>query len=336
MNKLYHLSLCLIFSLAVFVSGCGTNTQQTEDTDKNVSKKYTVVDDRGTETVFKKKPQRIVTFTAAMDEIVLGLIAPDRMVAVNEAFNDPKTSNIAELAKKIPNKIQRNPGVETVAALKPDCVFVQTWISLDSIEALRSLGIPVIVCKTARNIEDIRANISLIASALGEKERGDMLIQKLNTELENITAKIDKLPADKKGKSIAMISIMPGYGGAGSMFDELCKYTSTLNAKAEAGIKHGQSMTKEQLVAANPDYLFLPTYKDVTSNEEKYGKEYMNDPSLQTMTAVKEGHVVHPWARYIYNTSQNVVFGVQETARMIYGEDFAQPLNRHLSVAENK
>ena len=116
----------------------------------------------------------------------------------------------------------------------------------------------------------------------------------------------------------------------------MCDYAGAVNAKAAAGNKSGTVMTKEQLVAANPDYIFLPSYRIPSSNEETYGREYMSDPSLTQMTAVREGHIKHPWGHYVYNGSQNIVFGAQETAAMLYGDAFAQPTNRHLTAVEGE
>ena len=67
---------------------------------------------------------------------------------------------------------------------------------------------------------------------------------------------------------------------------------------------------------------------------EKYNKEFLDDPALQTLNAVKEKRFFYPREGYIYNSSQDIVFGVQEVARAAYGELFSQPENCHISVAE--
>ena len=96
----------------------------------------------------------------------------------------------------------------------------------------------------------------------------------------------------------------------------------------------GQEMTKEQLVAANPDYLFFPSYEDGATNEENYGRQYLEDPSLAQMTAVRERQIGHPWARYVYNLSQNIVYGIQETAWILYGDEFKQSRHEFLTAVE--
>ena len=319
----------LLAGLLLF-SGCGLAVGE-KTAEETVS--YEIRDASGVAVQFVHKPQRILTATTGTDEIVLGLVRPEKLVAVNENFGDSRHSNIAALTDKISVKIPRNPPVETVASLRPDVVFVQSWIPQENIAAMRDMGIPVVVCRTPQNLEDVRYDIRLIAAALGEKNRGERLVRLMDEKLKELTERIAKVPAEQKGKRIALISIMPSYGGKGCTFDDICRYTGSVNAKAAVGIHMGQSMTKEQLVDCNPDYLFLPTYNDASSHEDRHSQDYLNDPSLATLAAVRENHICHPRARYIYNVSQNIVFGIQEAAWLLYGDDFQQPQDCHLSVA---
>ena len=156
----------------------------------------------------------------------------------------------------------------------------------------------------------------------------------MEDKLAELQEKIALVPEEKKHKSIALISIMPNYGGAGSTFDELCRYTESINAKAAAGNHMGEEMTKEQLIAANPDYLFFPSHENAGSREEGFGKQYLEDPSLAQMTAIREKHIGHPWARYVYNISQDIVFGIQETAWILYGDEFRPSRQAFLTAVE--
>lgn len=316
--------------LALLMAGCTAVPAQHGASDTA----YEVVDARGDTVRFTKKPQRVMTFTSGADEIVLGLIPPERMIAVNEGFFEENRSNIFSLVQQVPNKIERNPAVESVAALKPDLVLVQTWIPIEKVYAMRDLGIPVVVCQTPKTIEEIRETIRLMATSLGEKDRGERLIAMMDRELAALRQRIAEVPAEKKGKTVAIVSIMPAYGGAGGLFDEVLHEAGALNAKGLVGNKNGQVMTKEQFVACNPDYIFLPKYYDSQSSEEVYGAEYLRDASVAGMKAIRENQVRYPWGRYIYNVSQNIVFAVQEAAWMMYGDEFSQPMNRHLSAAE--
>ena len=325
-----HIRVCAALTVifaALLIGGCINSSEQQAGG-------YQITDVEGTVVTFAHKPQRILTVSAGTDELMLGLVEPERMAAINESLADREHTNIPWVCDRIPTVIPRSPSVEQIAALHPDLVVVTPWMPRENIDAIRELNVPVVVCKSAATMEDIHANIRLFASAAGEPERGEKLIGKMEDKLAEICAKVAQVPEEKKHKSIALISIMVNYGGAGCTFDELCRCTDSINAKAAAGNRMGQEMTKEQLVAANPDYLFFPSYEDGATNEENYGRQYLDDPSLAQMTAVRERQIGHPWARYVYNLSQNIVYGIQETAWILYGDDFKQSRHEFLTAVE--
>ena len=294
---------------------------------------YTVTDIEGTAVDFPAPPKRIITLSMSTDEVMLGLVEPDRIAAVNGLLDDPVSSNVTGLVKEIPQRIG-NPSVEEIMALHPDLVVVPDWGDLTMVPSLREAGLKVIVCKGAKNLAEIRETIELLAAAAGVPERGERLLSMMDEKLAEIQAKVEKIPQEER-KTVVLISLMSGYGGLGSSFDEACRYAGVINGRAELGIRDFQVMTKEQLVQIDPDILFLPTYNDRGNYDvAAFRTEYLNDPSLQTMKAIRTKAFAEPFEGYIYNCSQDFVFGVQEIAYRVYGDAFKQPEDEHLSAVE--
>ena len=294
---------------------------------------YTVTDIEGTVVDFPSPPKRIVTLSMSTDETMLGLVEPQRMAAVNTLLDDPVSSNVTGLVKEIPQRIG-NPTVEEIMALQPDLIVVPDWGDLTMVPSLREVGLKVIVCKGASNLAEIRETIELLAAAAGVPERGQKLRAMMDAKLAEIQEKVAKIPQTER-KRVVLISLMSGYGGLGSSFDEACHYAGVINGRAELGIRDFQVMTKEQLVQIDPDILFLPTYNDHGKYDvEKFRREYLDDPSLQTMKAIRNEAFAEPFEGYIYNCSQDFVFGVQEIAYRVYGDDFKQGEDEHLSAVK--
>ena len=294
---------------------------------------YTVTDIEGTVVDFPSPPKRIVTLSMSTDETMLGLVEPQRMAAVNTLLDDPVSSNVTGLVKEIPQRIG-NPTVEEIMALQPDLVVVPDWGDLTMVPSLREVGLKVIVCKGASNLAEIRETIELLAAAAGVPERGQKLRAMMDAKLAEIQEKVAKIPQAER-KRVVLISLMSGYGGLGSSFDEACHYAGVINGRAKLGIRDFQVMTKEQLVQIDPDILFLPTYNDHGKYDvEKFRREYLDDPSLQTMKAIRNEAFAEPFEGYIYNCSQDFVFGVQEIAYRVYGDDFKQGEDEHLSAVK--
>ena len=323
-----RVALFILCALCVLLTACGApNVAQEQPV------AYTVTDIEGTEVDFPAPPRRIVTLSMSTDETMLGLVEPERMVAVNTLLDDPVSSNITELAKAIPQRIG-NPTVEEIMALQPDLVIVPDWGDLTMVPSLREAGLRVVVCKGARNLAEIRETITLLAAAAGEPERGARLQEMMDAKLAEIQEKVAKIPQNER-KRVVLISLMGGYGGLGSSFDEACRYAGVINGRAELGIRDFQVMTKEQLVQIDPDILFLPTYNDHGNYDvQAFRREYLDDPSLQTMKAIRNQAFAEPFEGYLYNCSQDFVFGVQEIAYRVYGDAFKQGEDEHLSAVK--
>lgn len=294
---------------------------------------YTVTDIEGTAVDFPAPPERIVTLSMSTDEVMLGVVEPERIAAVNGLLDDPVSSNVTGLVKAIPQRIG-NPTAEELMALHPDLVIVPDWGDLTIVPSLREVGLKVVVCKGARNLAEIRETITLLAAAAGVPERGEKLLSMMDEKLAGIQEKAAQIPQEER-KRVVLISLMAGYGGLGSSFDEACRYAGVVNGRAELGIRDFQVMTKEQLVQIDPDILFLPTYNDHGNYDvDKFRREYLGDPSLQTMKAIRSKSFAEPFEGYIYNCSQDFVFGVQEIAYCAYGDAFRQGRDEHLSAVE--
>lgn len=324
----YTIIAVLLISISI-ICGCASKK------DSNDTVKYQVTDARGTTVSFDKKPERILTLSFSTDNIVLGLVSTDKLVAINNIADDKTCSNIVPLANKVKRKI-KNPTAEEIFSMNPDLVIVPDWGRIEIVDNLRELGLKVVVVKGARNYSDIQETIEIIATALGEKEKGQKLISLMDNELMAITNKVKKIPANER-KNVVLVSVMTAYGGSGCSYDDACKYAGVINGISAAGLKNGQTLTKEMLVKIDPDVLLMPVYNNHGKfDTDEFVNSYLKDPSLQTIKAIKNKNIVFPRDGYIFNASQDFVFGIKEIARSAYGSEFDFPNNMHLSVSGEK
>ncbi|WP_297569611.1 ABC transporter substrate-binding protein [uncultured Anaerovibrio sp.] len=321
------LFILAIAVIMVLVSGC--SKQETVSAGE-----YDVTDCHGTVVHFKEKPSRIVTLTIGTDTIVLGLVKPDRMIACNRNLDDPNSSNVVELAKQIPNKV-RHPKLEELVALKPDLVIAADWGNLEYVQSLRDMGINVVVVRGAKNLADIKENITLISAAVGEPEKGQQLISKMDEHLTKLKEKVDRLVPPEQRKRVVLISVVQNYGGKDCVYDDECQWAGVINGLSEAGLHRGIKLTKEMIAKINPDIIFLPSFSaHGTFDNQGFKDSYIHDPSLQHIKAIENNGIREPRDGYIYASSQDFVFGAQEIAYCVYGDEFKLDAQQHLSVAE--
>ena len=283
--------------------------------------------------VFDEKPMRILNYAFWLDDIVLGLVPPERLVGIDHLADDPNSSNIVGIAEQIPVKLNQ-PSAEQVMAMRPDVVFLDAGRDAAVAESLRDLGIRVVACEKPRSADEVRTAVRLVATALGEEEKGAALITAYDAECQALAARVAVIPPAER-KTVLVISMSPTFGSKGGLFDHLCTMAGVVNGAAEIGLEAGQSLTKEHILAVNPDVLIVPVWNDHGSYDiDKFNREYLDDPALQTVQAIRTQRIVRPHEGYIYNASQDMVFGAQDIAHLAYGELIEQPVGRHLTVAE--
>lgn len=319
-------ALALVFVLAAL--GCGSApTGQTGG--------YAVTDAEGRTVAFAEKPVRVLNYALWLDDIVLGLVPPTRLVGIDHLADDPNSSNIVAIAEQIPVKLNQ-PSAEQVVALHPDVVFLDAGKDAAVAETLRDLGIRVVACQKPRTVDEVRAAVQLVAAVLGEEEKGTALITAYDAECQALAARVATIPPAER-KTVLVISMSPTFGSKGGLFDHLCTMAGVRNGAAEIGLTAGQALTKEHILAVNPDVMIVPVWNDHGSYDiDKFNREYLDDPALQTVKAIRNQQIVRPHEGYIYNASQDMVFGAQDIAHMAYGDRVDQPVERHLSVADKE
>lgn len=318
--------LCALL-LSLTMAGCGQQGAENADTG------YEVKDVQGTVLTFKEKPKRIVSMTLSTDNILLGLVKPDRVVCVNNLADDPVSSNIVALAKDVPNKV-RLPKVEEVLAMEPDLVIAADLGDVGYVESLRSMGVNVLVVKIPNNLQEVRENVNVTAAAVGEPQRGEKLLSMMDEKLAELKTKVDKIPASDR-KRVLLLSLMSNYGGKNCIYDEACQLAGVTNCLSEYGLQRGDKVTKEMMVQMDPDIIFLPGYTaHGTFDNQAFRDKYLKDPALQEMRAIKSGSLKEPRDSYIYTASQDFCFAVQEIAYTVYGDEFKLEDQQHLSAVD--
>ena len=343
-KRILTLFLFSFFLISALLSGCSPSPQSQSNSKTNAAQSkqetnttgsYSVTDLTGTKVTFPSKPKRILTFAMYTDQIVLGLVTSDHLVGINTLMDDPVLSNVGPIAKRITKKIG-DPGAEEVLSMKPDVVIVSDWTQAEKIQSMRDLGLKVVSVKSPETIQDAKEAVSQVAAAIGEPEKGKQLIGMMDKKLEEIREKTSKIKSEQR-KNIVLLSLMTAYGGAGCAYDDACREANVINGIAAAGLKTGQQLTKEMLIKINPDIMLMPVYNDRGNYDtQAFIDSYLKDPSLRTVKAIKDKQLIYPREQFIYNCSQDIVYCVQEIARVAYGEEFNFPDNARLTVTEEK
>lgn len=306
--------LLILWTCLLLVAGCGG-----PDGRGGADGSYRVTDSQGTEIVLPHKPRRIMTTHFHLDNMLLGVVPQDRVVAVSATMDDPDVSYTEPGQFLLPKRYPWTISFEGLIAFRPDLVIAKSGTAAERIQAFRDMGIPVYVVRQADSVEDIRHNITEIGAVCGEPENAARLNDRLERELREVEELIPTTVRFKR--SCVLVSKMNhNYGGKGSSFDDLCRHAGVRNAVADIGVDNGQYIGKEVLLRADP-YCFLLSsgWEKKHPGEDSFRKEFQEDPALGHLDAVKDGRVFYIEDKYLYASNQNIVWAVRNMANLVYG-----------------
>jgi iron complex transport system substrate-binding protein len=278
---------------------------------------YMVVDDKGNSITLKKKPDKILTLALATDEMVLKIISPSQMVAVSSLAIDPGISTVAEEASEVHGRMDEY-NAETILSYQPDLVIAPEWTSDDLIQTLKNLGLTVYISRGSLSVKDTEKAMEEISAVLGEEEKGKIVIELMNEDLQRAENRRSHI-TDENRKKVVLYSHLKGYEGKESLFDDLCSYAGVINGAASIGLGKNDLLSKESIVKINPDVILIPTWSHGDISPESVIRELTEDPALSTVNAIKNNNLKQVKDSYIFSASPDMtkaILGIQEA---VYG-----------------
>ena len=312
-------SLCSLLAVLflLFCLGCAyhKNTPTT-------SGGYTVTDDTGRKVKLPSKPHRIVSLTYGTDEMLFALVKPERIAAISKWSDYPEISFLSKTeTSQVTNRVE--PNTESIMQYKPGLVLVSVSTGMDAAHILEDMGIPVYVTSSPKSIQELQEKILGVAKVVGEEPQGKYVIEQMNKRLSVLEEKLHTITAEKQKVCVAF-GFTGAIGRKGYLMDNMMRLAHLRNGSAEAGLEQGNVISKEQVIAKNPDVIFLPAWNFGHTEDDsgRYKKEFMQDPAWQTVTAVQDKEVFIMPERYRYAASQHIVEGIEAYASMAYPELF--------------
>ena len=246
----------------------------------------TVVDGLGNHVVIDSEPHKISSKTLFTDAVLLELVEDRSLSSLTDLANNPNYSAVKDILPKSVPLLALN--VEMIIANRPDIVFAANWSDASKLSIIESAGIPVYRIQTPKTIKEIETEILRVGEIVNQSEAAEDVVAKmkarLKRELIHPTQKLTALDYNPWGTS----------SGQDSTWDEVLEQAGLNNAiEGLVSDKYGQvPVSKEMVIVLNPDVLFIPAWVYGDNNgAEQFKQEVMSDPSLQSVTAIKEGRV---------------------------------------------
>ncbi len=232
-------------------------------------------------------PQRIVSLSPSITEILFAIGAGNRLIAVTPFCEYPPE------AQKLP-RVGGESGwnIEFLRKLNPDLVLASVIVPADTVQAIRSSGITVLAFQHAGmkgTLEDIRAIGSRVGSAAAEE-----LLRELNRRQQKLQARVASTLRTAARPRALLLYGMDGLFSAGktSFAGEILEFAGGRNIAAAVSGDWPQ-LSMEFIIRENPEVLLLAEGygKGARGNMEQAMRQIRENPSWQLVSAVQSGRV---------------------------------------------
>ncbi|CAH1204554.1 Vitamin B12-binding protein [Paenibacillus auburnensis] len=268
---------------------------------------------------FDKAPEKVVANTQGAAELLIKLGLTDKMVGVAALYGagDPA---VQEEFKKIPVISKEYASKELVVGASPDLVLGRSDLYADAdwgvgtVEGLNELGIKTFVQNTSvkgATLDSLYKDIEQLGQIFDVQENAAAYIEELKQRAQTLQ---DNAAASGE-KTFAYVS--DGGNGAiaiysGNVDTFAGDVLGLLGLKNSFGTVTGE-ISKEQLIATNPDVLLLSVYTGGVNPEETL-KAFYADPSLQSLNAIKNKTIYPIDFNQFWGYSYSIFDGAEKLA----------------------
>jgi iron complex transport system substrate-binding protein len=219
--------------------------------------------------------RRVVSLNPCLDANLVALAEPAQIAALSHFSRTEGSSSVPlETARRYPFVYE---SAEEVMALSPDLVLASQHSSLATRNALRRVGIPILLFRTPDTIAESLEQMRDIARALDREAQGRAVVARIDEALAAAA------PARGARPVTALVYQRSGFSsGPGTLMDELLRRTGFSNAIVRYGITRTSNVPLENVVADPPQVLL----RGVTHpGQPGWGERVMAHPALASVGA---------------------------------------------------
>lgn len=231
-------------------------------------------DDYGRDIAVPESPERIVSLSPAVTEIIFALGGENLLVGRTDFCKYPEEAQQIESIGGISNL-----NVEKIMSLAPDLVISGSMVPKKSAEHLDKMSIPLACVIEKTTFDGLYDNIAKVGQLIGRSHAADSLISHIKSEIAT-------LDTATQG-SIPTIYYVVGFSAGGNFtaggntfINDILRFSGCKNI-AE-GIK-GWNYSIEALMNADPDYILIRK-EDATT--------FATTSPYTDLSAVRNGHIL--------------------------------------------
>ena len=256
----------LLTGVVMLFAACGGGHEQAAVSD-------TVTDDYGRTVVVPAQPQRVVSLSPAVTEIIYALGAQDILVGRTdfceypaEALDIPSIGGISNL------------NIESIMSRDPDLVISGSMVGKKVTDQMDAMGIPMVCVIEKPHFEALYDNIAAIGKLVNKEREADSLNNMLRDRVNNLSPLTSHL---------SPCYYVVGFGASGNFtaggntfINDIIRMAGGRNIAEDID---GWSYSLEALVQEDPDYIIV---------RREDSAAFCCMKPYNRLSAVRNGHVI--------------------------------------------
>jgi len=253
-------------------------------------------------------PQRLVSLTPAMTEILYEIGAGDRLVGVTEHCDwPPQAARLAKVGSL-------RPDVEAVVALRPDLVLGTTnGLNHEAVEKLRELGLRLSI-HPGYTLDDLHATILAVGRDVGAVEGAEQVTRRIRQAFARSRELTKSL---QRPRALLVVSHDPIFAATpGSIPDDLIRVAGGVNVVGASSSEY-VAFTVEQAIAARPEVIIdagMAPRRDGGDSQEAVSAYWAR---WKDIPAVASGRV-HAARDHVYLPGPRIDTGLADILKMLH------------------
>lgn len=305
----------LILSAALLLAGCGpASLPAATPAAVSTAAAITLTDGLGREVTLAGPAQHIVSLAPSNTEILFAIGAGSQVVGRDEFSDYPaEAASVASVGGSMGQYSS-----ETIVNLKPDLVLAAEINPPELVKSLEDLGLTVYYLSNPKTLEEMYANLQIVAELTGQEPGAAALIESLKARV----AAVDQKLAGVTEKPSLFYEIdatdpaKPYTYGPGTFGDLLIQRAGGTNIAGSLADPYPQ-IGLEQIVVSNPDLIVLgDSMWGVTSEAVKARSGW------EALDAVKNDRIFAFDDNLVSRPGPRLVDGLEALAKLLHPDLF--------------
>ena len=257
------------------LAGCSNNQSSSEPakvTQNTADENKVVTDTTGKKVELKKNIETIAIVPIPWASVVYAIDGAEKRIAgmhpsAKKSYEKSILKTMAPGLSNVSTAFVDNDfsiHMEEVKKINPDIMIVWDYQEKE-IEQLKSLGIPAVALKYG-TLEDLQKGIEVIGNILDKEERASKLISYHKDTVKYFASKSEQLKAAKKPRVLYLRDEQLKIAGNGTVNNAFIEMTGGENV-AQNTPGQWVNVTMEQVIAWNPEIIYLSNFADFTPQD---------------------------------------------------------------------